>query len=130
MEKTCRLVHLTYRENNRGPGQEEYKHVVPFRLDDMSDSIHSLGRRENRYYYPPPLSLTYWSLGILRSHTLGMAISRSSTLRPYVGSVYRPIASSSSCLESDRCVFVIFLIKSGADKGFRKGGGVWLIVKY
>ena len=25
MEKTCRLVHITYRENNRGPGREEYK---------------------------------------------------------------------------------------------------------
>ena len=24
MEKTCRLVHITYRENNRGPGREEY----------------------------------------------------------------------------------------------------------
>ena len=25
MDKTCRLVHITYRENNRGPGREEYK---------------------------------------------------------------------------------------------------------
>ena len=25
MEKTCRLVHITYRENNRGPSREEYK---------------------------------------------------------------------------------------------------------
>ena len=25
MEKTCRLVHITYRENNRGPRREEYK---------------------------------------------------------------------------------------------------------
>ena len=25
MEKTCRLVHITYRENNRDPRQEEYK---------------------------------------------------------------------------------------------------------
>ena len=24
MEKTCRLVHINYRENNRGPGREEY----------------------------------------------------------------------------------------------------------
>ena len=30
MEKTCRLVHITYRENNRGPGREEYKYKKPF----------------------------------------------------------------------------------------------------
>ena len=30
MEKTCRLVHITYRENNRGPGREEYKNVITF----------------------------------------------------------------------------------------------------
>ena len=25
MENTCRLAHITYRENNRGPSREEYK---------------------------------------------------------------------------------------------------------
>ena len=32
MEKTCRLVHITYRENNRDPGQEEYKQNNALRL--------------------------------------------------------------------------------------------------
>ena len=33
MEKTCRLVHITYRENNRGPGREEYKIRLSLNFD-------------------------------------------------------------------------------------------------
>ena len=29
MEKTCRLVHITYKQNDRGPGREEYNVVEP-----------------------------------------------------------------------------------------------------
>ena len=37
MEKTCRLVHITYRENKRGPSREEYKHVPAYSLCRMMD---------------------------------------------------------------------------------------------
>ena len=38
MEKTCRLVHITYRENNRGPGREEYNGCKTLKLRMETDS--------------------------------------------------------------------------------------------
>ena len=38
MEKTCRLVHITYRENNRGPGREEYKSCETANLNGVYGS--------------------------------------------------------------------------------------------
>ena len=44
MENTCRLVHITYRENNRGSGREQYNECQPieihmYRLTHMSRSV-------------------------------------------------------------------------------------------